>query len=303
MTLIKRIAPLALLLSMGGIGCNNSPKAPNIPEDVLPLSQSGTNKYPALHSVFANNRQDAPSYSIPPPPKLDFDSYFNNLPNGDYRRTDYGNEYINLLSQQMVTNGANSSIERALVEVTNELNGRFNSRHRPVYRLSKTSTINNQQKDFEVLVIVGTEKTSLENRRSTFNAVMLRHAMTKTYGNIFKVFKILDNPSWEKLESAIIARAESAKKNNRKLYIAYIGHGNHNGYQEGVAESDFEKHGSQRFIFGLNRIRFTEDDYKVLLNKHLSDVETVSIITSCYSGAAVTAIDPDIERRLQIGLG
>jgi len=36
---------------------------------------------------------------------------------------------------------------------------------------------------------------------------------------------------------------------------------------------------------------------KKLYEKYLKDVETITIIDACYSGAAVTAIDPEEQKR------
>ena len=283
--------------------------------DVLPLSRSGTNQYPGLHSVFTNNTQDNDSYSQGAPIGLDFDAHLNNLPSRDYRNTVYGSEYMRLLSQHLVNGGANQPIENSLIRVSNDLNSRLFSNHRPCYRLSNLSTLNAPVRDFEVLVITGTPACLFDDSSDRFDAFMLRHSVRRTYGNRCQEFQILnDPPTRAEFEAAIIARAQSVRRNNRRLYIVYTGHGNNNGYQEGVAESDYGMQGSRRFIFGLrfgalglaeDRDRsndFTEDDYKRLLNRHLIDIETISIINSCCSGAAVTAIDRDVECRLGIAV-
>ncbi len=306
---IKRTLPLAILVSVGWIGCDTKTsetlKTSDIPDNgILPLSRSGTNQYPASHSVFADNTQGNKSNSYHPPDGLDFNNYLDNLLDQDYRRANYGNEYMRLLSYQIKVGGINQSIEKALVEATNKLNARALSDHNPVYRLSKNLDINARSKDFEVLVITGTGSSEPgyspnDSKRFEFDAAMLGHSIRRTYGTVCRAFQVLNDPDKSELEAAIIARTQSARTNKRKLYIVYKGHSTHDGYQEGVAESDYRLEGSKKFVFGLGKITkgFNEYDYKKLLNLYASDIQVTSIILGCYSGAAVTAIDSVIERR------
>ena len=276
------------------------PKAPSIPDDILPHERSGTNKYPPSHNVFTNNLQEVLSRTPITPDSLNIDAYLDNL--SDYRNSAYGSEYMRLAAYNIANGGANQSIDKALVNTTNTMNSRDTSDHRPLYRLGENSDINAIPEDFEVLVITGSGNPTIPNDvgRFIFDASTLRHAVTKTYDKKCREFHTLNNPNRAELEAAIIARTKSAGRDNRRLYIVYTGHGNHNGYQAGIAESDQRLQGSRRFVFGLDGVvgGFTEDDYKKLLNTHASDVRLTSIILACHSGAAVTAIDPFFRRNI-----
>ena len=296
---------IAALLTGAGIGfgmrASRSPRTPNIPEDVLPHSRSGTNRYPPSHDVFTGNLQDHLSYSSVTPPLLNTNTYLDNLT--DYRNAAYGSEYMRLLSYNIRTSGANQSIDRALVNTTNTMNSWYITQHRPLYRLGNNSNINAPVRDFEVLVITGSPNGPLDNdfiSGCRFDSHMLRHAARRTYGDSCRDFQILDDPNRAELEAAIIARTQSSRRNNRRLYIVYLGHGNHDGYQQGITASDQRLEGSRRFVFALSRIRlgFNEDDYKNLLNTHASDLHVTSIFHACHSGAAITADEPFFRRNV-----
>ena len=279
---------------------NIQPKAPSIPEDILPHERSGTNKYPPSHNVFTNNLQEVLSRTPLTPDSLNIDTYLNDL--SDYRNSEYGSEYMRLAAYNIANGGANQSIDKALVNTTNTMNSRDTSDHRPLYRLGENSDINAIPEDFEVLVITGSGNPTIPNDvgRFIFDASMLRHAVKITYGKKCREFHTLNNPNRAELEAAIIARTKSAGRDKKRLHIVYTGHGNHNGYQADIAESDRGLEGSRRFVFGLDRIvgGFTEDDYKNLLNTNASKMSTTSIILGCHSGAAVTATDPFFRRNI-----
>ena len=281
---------------------NIQPKAPSIPDDILPHERSGTNKYPPSHSVFTNNIQEALSRTPLTPDSLNIDTYLNDL--SDYRNSEYGSEYMRLAAYNIANGGANQSIDKALVNTTNTMNSWPVSDHRPLYRLGKNSDINAIPEDFEVLVITGSGNPTIPNDvgRFIFDASTLRHAVTKTYDKKCREFHTLNNPNRAELKAAIIARTKSAGR-DRRLYIVYTGHGNHNGYQPGTAKSDEILEGSRMFVFGLDGIvgGFNEDDYKKLLNTYASNVRVISIILACHSGAAVTATDPFFRRNRNIG--
>lgn len=273
--------------------------------NILPLNRSGNNCYPASHDVFTSNSQDNLSWVTVTPTNLNFNNHLNNLPNGDYRNAIYGSEYIRLLSYHIAGSGPDQSIRRALVNVSNEVNDRLpnpfdrlHTAHIPLYRLGNNQNVDTPERDFEVLFITGTPDP--DNTDDRFNASMLEHSIRRTHGNRCREFQMLHNPNRAELEASIIARTQSARRNNRRLYIVYSGHGNYAGTQAGVAAADLNMQGSRRFVFGLNRIAggFTEDDYKNLLNLHASNIEVTSIVSACFSGAAVTADDPFFRRSI-----
>lgn len=290
-------------LGAGGIyvmGRRNRASRQEVANNVLPLSRSGNNRYPASHDVFTSNSQDLPSYSTDLPANLNFNNHLDSL-NGNYRDARYGSEYMRLISQNITDGGANQSIRRALVDVSNDFNNRLYSEHIPLHRLGDNSNINDPVRDFEVLVITGSPNYGSPNdsRRFQFDAAMLGHAVRRTYGARCGEFQTLNDPNRTELEAAIIARTQSARRNNRRLYITYRGHGSHDGYQAGVATADLNMQGSRRFVFELDRAGgFNEDHYKNLLNIHARDLHVTSIFGACHSGAAITATDPFFRRNI-----
>lgn len=273
-------------------------------KNVLPLSKSGTFKYPENHSVFTNNTQGSVSESEHPPDYVvaseenSYD-YLNRRSNYE-EDVYYGSLYFRKFSQRIKDCQGKKSIELCLAETTQ--NG-IDIKHNPLYRIGNNSSIDNPNSDFEVLVITGSEIKDCgapgfkDDNRFKFDAFMLKHAVQNNYQNHCKEFTIVNDPSNFEIEQAIKEKSESCRKNGRKLYIVYRGHGDYDGTQDGINYSNSYKEGSKSYIF-CTKEKLREEHYKSILQKYLNDIETINIIGSCYSGAAITAIDPGHKKQL-----
>ena len=286
-----------------------APTSTKHPDDILPNSRSGTHSYQPSHDVFTNNQQESISYSPSVPTHvISMERYLDSLPEeGRYTSSSYGNLYARQAADNIARNGRSHSIEYSLVETSNTMNNWWMAYHRPTYRLGNETDIEAPQEDFEVLVITGSPRSDISNDAARFSATasVFEHSITRTYGDLCHEFQTLSDPNEDELIRAIENRTRSARENNRRLYIVYSGHGSHyeNSYQEGVAQTDRHLQGSRCFQFNLNNIEdgFDENRYKDLLQRLASDIHVTSIILGCHSGAAVTAIEPQIERELQLG--
>lgn len=289
---------------------------PLMSQGVLPLAQSGDKKYPTLASVFTNNVQDKPSYSRSTPSTIKIEEYLSKYVRGkDYMGVKYGSEWMRVAATEIAKADGKVSIEQVLIKAWEKVNNRFIDHldPQPIYRLSGRSTISNPSKDFEVLAIAGSpdvlgnDKSGnhLYNQNFNFDEKMFKCAVEEAYKNRCKTFRIVVDPDKNTLEKAISERAASCKKHGRKLYIVYRGHGNYErtGFflstppvlQQGVSRQNINMQGSRVFQFSLDKISdFDENSYKDLLEKHCKDIETISIIGSCHSGAAITAIEHEV---------
>ncbi len=174
---------------------------------------------------------------------------------------------------------------------------RNSSEHSPLYRLGTNSGVDDREGEFEFLVVTGSPNPGSPNDsiRFRFDAQMLRHSVTGRYGSRCTRFQILNDPSSREFERALSEAGERARRNGRRLYVVYRGHGDHDGYQTGIRPADRSREGSRRFIFGFAN-DLTEDRFKSLLDRYLRNVRTTIIIGACHSGAAVTADDPFFRR-------
>ncbi len=276
--------------------------------NILPLSQSGDIRYPALHSVFTNNTQNRLSQEPVPPVSLNIETYLDGLGN-NYMSSIYGSPYIRRLAQTIVDNGTWSvPLESHLMSVTNAMARGTNPDpfHTPLFRLGADPTIGSVPEPFEVLVITGTPSDARDALGEQLNVLMLQRSITDTYRRRCRTFQILNNPNRSELIRAIRERAESVRRRGGRLYIMYLGHGIHDGvtgvspittnntFQSGITLANRILEGSRRYVFGLNRVPegFNEDAFKALLNRYTSDISTGILIHSCFSGAAITATDP-----------
>ena len=293
----------------GGGPSGGSPKPPvtNQSSDVLSLEDSGDVKYPSLHSVFTNqvqtkgSRVSYPEYPPSNPSSGDLAKFVRSKRADFYRDYKYGSEYFTEIAREVARGKGNISIEDAALAADKAVN-KSSIPHSPKYRLSADPNANHSEvKDFEVLFVVGTYYGDTQKTCFRLDGEVTKDAVTNTYGDKCKNFTILDDPNQAEFEKALQARAESAKRNGRKLYIFYSGHGSNIGAQAGVAARNSGKQGSREFEYGLSRFGFrvrpTETYMKNLYKKYLNGVETITIIDACYSGAAVTAIDPDEQRK------
>jgi hypothetical protein len=278
----------------------SAPSLTSIPkvsgENVLLYENSGKSKYPKSHSVFANNVQESNSTSIPDPPtSLGAENYKKCIKeyDEDYRKIPYGSFHIKELAYELCKNKGNISIEQALASISKEYSNDPYS-HKPVYRLSEESTHKDNSKDFEVLVLTANNY----DERFNFDAEVLECAITKSYGDRCKQFKIVRSPNEKEFIDAIKERAKSAKANKRKLYIMYRGHGDWGSHQEGVTEENKTKQGSRSYEFGFGGFTFSEEKYKEICNEELKDVETIHYINSCHPGAAVTATESEKQKEM-----
>ncbi len=277
-----------------------SPKPPLISTtsgpDVLALKDSGDLKYPALHSMFTNNVQTKTSkvtYPDYPPFDLKPTEHIKSL-NGNYSKYKYGSEYFAEISRKIAEGKGKISIESASIKA-HDIISKNSPHHKSKYRLS-TETNHEDIKDFEVFFVVGKGYGTTQKTCFKLDAEVTVDAIKRAYGDKCKHAEILEDPSKADFEKALQARAESARKNGRKLYICYTGHGSTIGTQKGVSITNSEKEGSKEFEYGIGW-GVTETEMKNLCNKHLKDVETITIIDACYSGAAVTAIEKEEHKK------
>ena len=296
-------------------------------QSILSLRDSGENQYPDKHSVFTTTLQDGKSKSFlikgengKEADITKYEKYLENL-KGNYSKVH--KDYTHTLAQEIKNGGGKISIETALIKVTKELElGKSKNNEDPLYRLSGKSTKDDPNKDFEVIMITGSPSSEInkdENgNRFKYEGLLLKESITNAYKDKCKEFETLNNPNLKQLENAVAAKADSCRANGRKLYILYSGHGgvtkiinvDERGkqigetepeYQKGINSKNKSKEGSMLYNFGLDNVSkgkgLSEDKYKEILNKYLKDIETISIINSCQSGAAVTAIDNDLEKK------
>ncbi len=262
-------------------------------DNILSLNNSGNDKYPEKHSVFTNNVQERLSYSNNPCDE-NFRAHLNGIT--DYRNVRYGSDYIKELCHQITQGRGKQTLDSALISTTKTFNGNPSSEHKPLFRLG-SENYDNPNRDFEVLCITGSGTGLGDDRRFRFDSAMLEGAVKNSYGEKCKNFQSLNDPNRAQLESAIRERSESARKNGRKLYIVYRGHGELGQTQSGARNS--YKQGSANYIFKLNKAGyFSEAEYKALLTQYADDLDVTSVIGSCHSGAAITAIEKDVEKRM-----
>jgi len=247
----------------GGAPNGGSPKPPVAAKpkqqspDVLSLEDSGDVQYPALHSVFTNqvqskgSRVSYPDY--PPYDVKDLPKFVQSKRKDFYKDYKYGSEYFTEIAREVARGKGTVSIEDAALAAYKTLN-KVSIPHSPKYRLSTDPSANHEEvKDFEVLFVVGTYYGNTQKTCFRLDGEVTKDAVTTTYGDKCKNFTILDDPNQEEFENALKARAESAKRNGRKLYIFYSGHGNDIGSQSGVALKNAGKQGSKEFKYGLSR--------------------------------------------------
>ena len=257
---------------------------------VLPWDQSGplNTRYPESHSTFTDNTQDNPSRGGDPAPSEYLDSrngysnycrYLRGL-GSDYTRSPYGSEYFNLFGNEIAQG---RSVEDAALRVTEALNSRTYSRHRPLARISPTSTMNQTRIGYEVLIFTGATETW-----ATIDTYTIRHAFERGFPGRSNVTEV-SNPTRNQLDTAVAELAQRARRTGRTPVIIYNGHSTRI-----LSRGSSRLQGSDTLLFNNG---MDENDYKRILRRHLGDTETISIFSSCYCGAAVTAIDPEELRR------
>ena len=258
--------------------------------NVLGLGESGVNRYPAKHSFFACTTQETEAAMADEafPEDENMDEVFENF-GGTYEEFKYASLYCIKLANEIL-NG-NRSIEHALLETERLYRGYLNIPAVPTHRLSTTSSMN-EDLDFEVLFITGSQKGEHEKERFIFNRYVLKNAIQRKYGDKCKAFHVLDEPNPKDLEKTLTNIAGNLK--GKKLYIFFIGHGNVSGKEDSVLDSNSEKQGAMSFFFRLKTFgdgKLHKDRIKRLYNEALKDIEVITIFETCHGGAGITAIE------------
>ncbi len=269
-------------------------------KSVLTLSESGPYQYPRTHSVFAVTSQKALARSH----GVSKENLEKNIEerkgfekSHNYGYLGNGSKYIASIANGIKDAKAKDTLYDILGNLSNK-----NIKHAlPIYRMNidKSTQV---QKDFEVLIITGkgfdsknedgSSYTAVDDeRRFQFDAKMLEHSFTQSKNLKSKETQHLRNPSPQEIEAAIKKRAQSARINGRQLMIVYSGHGSAHYQQYGIDSANSTKEGSGNFQFELSSY-FSENEYKILLQRYLSDIETIHVIDACHAGAAVTAVEP-----------
>ena len=231
--------------------------------DVLQLSESGINRYPEKHSFFAMGPQELGGGV------------------GLYARTviemkkSYGS-----IENALIRAGRDYTIEKPFLWLA------------PTHRLSKFSTKDNNNIDFEILFINGAENPGEPEGLWSKDTKYLQAAIKEVYKDKCKEITPLNQPSEQDFKDSIKAIADRCKNNGRKLYVFYTGHGSAlSGNQDGIPKN-WDKEGAREYYFQLNKgPALTERKIKELYNTYLKDIEVITIFDSCHSGAGITAIE------------
>ena len=225
---------------------------------VLQHSESGNNKYPEKHSFFATATQEVSS----------------------------GNNSKLIASE--IKKGC--SIEEALLNCEKNYSVDTAIPQMPTHRLSNSAT-KDKASDFEIFFVTGSPYESEAVDKFSKSEKRLADAIKKTHGSKCKKISSLKKLTVEDFENSVKKLAERVKKNDiKKLYIFYNGHGDREGIQEGVSLKNGKKQGAEKFLFVLDSDNeLTEEKMKEIYNKHLKDIEVISVFDSCNSGAAITA--------------
>ena len=275
-------------------------------ENVLKYEESGDEKYPEKHSFFSLSLQEATTdlsrVTIPgvdDPDIEDIEKFCKNF-KGKYNDIRGLAKHIQDLCSAIEEA---DTIEKALIAVEEKFDGNYFSPNAFTHRLSKDSTYDKKNVDFEVLFITGS-KGPLDNKiEFIFESYMLENAINRKHGGKgLKSTTRLNEPDEATLIKSIQEISVRCKKENRKLYIFYCGHGNAGEkVQKGAKEEARDKQGALNYRFHLKTIGENDktglfdnnilgDKYiniKSLYNKYLSDVETVTVFSTCHGGAGI----------------
>ncbi len=270
---------------------------PRVSSNILPNDLGGDKKYSSKHSVFSSINQDSTcplSYPAMPPDDLNTKEYAR-LKGGDYSSLKHGSAFLKEVAKQIAEGKGRIPIEAAAVKASNIVS-KINN-YNPKYRIGESAECNEKQ-DFEVLFISGKTSTKTETILWSLEEEILNDAISSSYGDRCKSFTTLTAPDKKGFEDAIKEKATLAKKEGRKLYVFYTGHGTtmpHNTYQSGVDVKDRDKEGSKNFTFCFGE-KVHEPEFKDLLTEQLEDVETTIILDACHSGSAVTTIEQEKQK-------
>lgn len=276
-------------------------------KNVLKYEDSGDEKYPEKHSFFSPSLQDTTndlSRVVIPDidnPTIDEIEKFCKGFKGKYDEQRGLSSHVQKLCNALEKE---DTLEKALMAEEEEFRGDFFSPNAFIHRLGKDSTYDKKDKDFEVLFITGSKGPQDNKIEFIFESYMIENAINRKHkGKGLKNVTRLDEPNEATLVKSVQEIAERCKKENRKLYIFYCGHGNvGKKAPKGVKEEDMDKQGALNYRFHLETIggdkktglfdnNILGDKYiniKSLYNKYLSDVETVSIFNTCHGGGAIT---------------
>ncbi len=229
-------------------------------KNVLKLSESGKNKYPEIHSLFASTIQE------------------------------FSGRGISELIAKEIKKGY--SIENALLNIEKIYRGDPLTPQILTHRLSD-STTKDKKLNFEVLFINGHRYEDEKEDKFTKNEKILTEATNSAYKNHCKKINSVTTPDVKELENKLKEISDRLKKEGtKKLYIFYSGHGDKDGTQEGVSAKNAQKQGAEKFIFVLNKdYDLSEEVIKQLYNKYLKDIEVITIFDSCHGGAGITKSD------------
>ena len=282
-------------------------------KNALDYKDTGEEKYPEGHSFFGESSQETlsarctPILPIPGKDKSvkvtkeDIIKFFEEY-TGDYKDLIGASEYAYDLAPAILSE---DTIELALLKVEEKTYGDlFSFPVVATHRLGKNSTYKNKDANFEVIFITGTPKNEFDMKSSLFRRCMIQNAINRKYKDKnCKEITVINDPDSLGLEKKIETVAKSCRENNRKLYIFYVGHGGIDlKPQEGVSTENSEKQGGLTYKFLLKKIvdkkrnfglfenNVLGKDYiniKSLYNKHLSDVETVTVFFTCCGGAGL----------------
>jgi len=292
--------PLANTPTPGSLQSNllqsNTPLPRLSSEDVLPYASSGDKKYSPKHSIFATSSQDRGcpvSYPSCPPSDLNIQEYAKSE-GTNYSKLRYGVPIFREMSQAIADAKGKISVEEALVKAHKVVSkmGSYN----PQFRIGDDAKCNPSQ-DFEVLFIVGSYYGSMQEKAFKLDAEVTKNAISTFYPGRCKHFETMDKPRRKEFMAMLEERVKSAKKNGRKLYLFYSGHGGERGHQAGVKEADKVKQGSKEFNFCINDSIY-ESEMKDFLNEHAKDIEVIIGIDACHGDAAVTATENEKQKEI-----
>ncbi len=272
----------------------------NSSKNVLPLEDSGNNKYPTNHSFFASTTQSARSSFKNLTKGISLKDLEKDLAEckGDYSKLKQGGTYSIHIANSIIR--GKSTIEKAILDAEKTYRSPISIPSVPVHRVGKEANPD-KEKDFEVLVVSGSGKEDGEKEALIFDTMIFSDAIKRNYGDKCKKITALYEPDKEKLTKAIEEISERLKGTNKKLYIYFSGHGSASRYQFGVeGVQNVGKQGSREFSLSLKpfgKYGLEESTLKDLYKKHLSDIETVTIVDACHSGSIVTKISNYIFRK------
>ena len=232
-------------------------------KEILPLSESGENKWREGDSFFATTTQESGT----------------------------GDNSESIASE--IRKGKGDSIENAFLNFEKNSSEKDTLSPIPIHRLSESST-KDENNEFEVFFVTGAPREGEKPDKFSKSEETLTGAIQETYGDKCKNISSLKKLTVEEFENHVIELAKRLKeKGIKKLYMFYNGHGGKDGIPEGVAVGDGKKQGAEKFVFVLDGPdnELTEEKMKEIYNNHLEGIEVISVFDTCNSGAAVTAIE------------